>query len=156
MPARFLSEPRAFMTAGRGKAANWPSISRFQVSPYSRGVETRRLRLVPNVNTAVTAVTATTRPTTALRTGMAVRPRPGCRAMRTPVTAEGARPVLAADSATREGWVVSPARRARSEPIVVAARHAVETTIARATTRIARSPSPRTAGFTETPGSGSA
>ena len=63
-----------------------------QVTPYREGVAVRRVRLAPNPAAAVRAHTATITPAMAVRTGTAVRPRPGSRASRTPATAGGRKP----------------------------------------------------------------
>src|SRR5439155_3548941 len=47
----------------------------------------RRTRLVPKVSAPASAATATTAPSSALRTGTAVLPRPVVNAIRTPIAA---------------------------------------------------------------------
>ena len=60
------------------------------------------IRLVPKTTAATTAATATITPATALRTGTAVRPRPGSNAIRTP-TLPGTDPASPATRASRDG-----------------------------------------------------
>ena len=52
-----------------------------QFCPYARGVLMRPTRLAPNTPAATTAATAMTLPARAERTGTAVLPRPGSKAM---------------------------------------------------------------------------
>src|SRR5438067_6524331 len=87
-------------------APNPVSRATLHVLPYCDGVDTRRDRLVPNVNDAVIAATATTMPIIAVRTGTAVRPRPGSSANRTPLTTLGPSPARLAFAAIREGRLV--------------------------------------------------
>ena len=60
-------------------------------------------KLEPKVNAVARAAIEMAAPNTVTRTGVAVRPRPGCRASRTPVVPAGDRPAWARPSATRDG-----------------------------------------------------
>src|SRR5438105_6550642 len=59
------------------------------VYPARRGVETSRSRLAPNTRAAASARMLRLAPNIVVRTGTAVRPRPGSRAIRTPAVALG-------------------------------------------------------------------
>jgi hypothetical protein len=104
-----------------------------------------------------TAAMATAVPTRALRTGTAVRPRPGSSAMRMPVVAETGSPQPTARRTRREG-----ARRpvgsvvAETPAGADAARHAGTAT--QVTSRVTRAtpPRPSTVRSASTPGTGSA
>jgi hypothetical protein len=61
------------------------------VNPASRGVVSRWPRLAASISEAVRAATLRVAPKIADRTGTAVRPRPGCSAIRTPIAAAGER-----------------------------------------------------------------
>ncbi len=63
------------------------SIMASQRCPYRTGVWTRRSRFAPNVKAAVTAATDSAVPARAVRTGIAVCPRRGSSAIRTPAAA---------------------------------------------------------------------
>ena len=78
------------------------SVIASQFCPYARGVPRRPTRLAPKTPAATTAATAMTLPARAERTGTAVRPRPGSKAMRTP-TAPGTDAVLLSSAASRDG-----------------------------------------------------
>src|SRR2546428_12072923 len=58
-----------------------------QFAPESLGVSTRWFRLAPNPTAAESARRLSAAPNIAVRTGTAVRPRPGSSAIRTPVAA---------------------------------------------------------------------
>jgi hypothetical protein len=62
------------------------------VTPYSRGLVSRCPRLAEKTSAPVSAATPTTALATMLRTGTAVRPAPGCNAIRMPSMA-GAKPI---------------------------------------------------------------
>src|SRR6478752_6686878 len=81
------------------------SVSQFQ--PKRRGVETRWLRLDANTPAATTVAMARPAPMIVVRTGTAVRPRPGSRAIRTPVLGTTGLPALRSHSETREGRLVA-------------------------------------------------
>src|SRR5580700_2142464 len=66
-----------------------------QFHPYSEGLETRVWRLFPKVSVVTTRATARDDPRSMERTGTALRPSPGCRAMRTPTTPGADRPARA-------------------------------------------------------------
>ena len=61
------------------------------MNPASRGVSSRWLRLAANTSEAVSAAAPRVTPKIADRTGTAVRPRPRCAGIRTPVAAAGER-----------------------------------------------------------------
>ena len=64
---------------------------------------TNRSRLAAKVTVVATAARPTTAPASVVRTGTALRPRPGSRAMRTPVAALGERAADCSARATNEG-----------------------------------------------------
>src|SRR5438477_1761488 len=111
-------------------ASVWPALpygfpaSYCQPTPYRRGVSTRWLRLAPTVIDPTSAATEMAAPTRALRTGVAVRPRPGSSAMRTPATAVGASPARANAPATAEGRDRDGSRPPPASPWARADRHA--------------------------------
>ena len=121
--------------AGQGRAArpsqllrprgvivrNCKSIAASQLCPYRRGVRTRCTRFAPKVNAAATASTDSAVPARALRTGMAVRPRPGSSARRTPVTAVTGAPAPASHPPpVAGGSPARPACRPRGAPMPAA------------------------------------
>ena len=116
---------------------------------------TSRVRFAPNVTAATTAVTASTVPTIALRTGTAVRPRPGSSAMRTPVATVGGRPARVAASPSREG-VSLPAAMVSAPRRRDAACHAGSAARKSRRTTMTANPTPSRATFTWNPGWGSA
>ena len=67
-----------------------------QFQPYRRGWETSAFRLAEKVTVVTTTITASAAPKMADRTGTALRPMPGSRAKRTPVTADSGNPSAAA------------------------------------------------------------
>ena len=115
----------------------------------------QRARLAPKTSAATTAATATAVPVSALRTGTALRPRPGSKAIRAPIAAVGAppRPASAAASRDRAAGSGCPEPRLPPAPAACQAAGAMTSTGRRA---MATSPRPRTPRFTCTPGSGSA
>jgi hypothetical protein len=100
---------------GRGECRERPEFQVELLVPVLTvlmGVPTMVISLVPKTTAATTAATATIVPATALRTGTAVRPRPGSNAIRTP-TLPGTDP---ARPATRPTATAGPARPARPPP----------------------------------------
>ena len=105
---------------------------------------------------ATTAATATIVPASALRTGTAVRPRPGSNAIRTPML-PGTDPASPSADPSRDGRAGRPARPPPSGPRArPAARHAAGTSTASGSTAMTARPTPSTARLTSTPGAGSA
>ena len=120
-------------------AAKRLPIATSQFQPYRCGEVTKRSRFTANPTVAVTTAITMTRLASALRTGVADRPRPGCRARRVPTTAGTPKPARADASAT----AATDARglRRRLGPAVPVAR-ATRTSDGIAT-RARRRPSPR-------------
>src|SRR5437763_5118387 len=122
-----------------------------QPTPYRRGVSTRWLRLAPNVMEATSAATEMAAPTSALRTGVAVRPRPGSSALRTPATAVGASPARAHAPAPAEGRDRDGSRTPPALPRALAARHAGPAAIANVNVTSPAAPVSSTNGSKESP-----
>src|SRR5437588_527869 len=74
-----------------------------QFDPESEGVVTRRFRLEPNDSAAASANRLRAAPNIVVRTGTAVRPRPGSSAIRTPAVALGGNDAWAMNAATADG-----------------------------------------------------
>ena len=121
------SAASTFAPNAAGASTNCRSSSWFQFCPYWCGLPTRVIRLAPNTAAATTAATATIVPASALRTGTAVRPRPGSNAIRTPMlpATDPARPSAdpsrdgragSAGSATPSGPRARPAARQAAWP----------------------------------------
>ena len=139
-----------------GTPPNPRSSSWVQFCPYWWGLLTRAIRLVPNTAAAVTAATATMVPASALRTGTAVRPRPGSNAIRTPM-APGTDPARPSADPSRDGRAGPTGSATPSGPRArPAARHASGTSTASGSTAMATRPAPRMARLTSMPGAGSA
>ncbi len=117
-----------------------------------RGVVIRWRKLAPKTAAVITAATATIMPDRALRTGTAVRPRPGSRAIRTPIPAvtgsARASRCVRAFSGGRVSW--SPGA---GWP---ATRQAAGASRSSGSSAMRHAPAPSTATLTSTPGAGSA
>ena len=102
----------------------------------------------------MTVAIASAAPTMVVRTGTAVRPRPGSRAIRTPVPATSDDPDTRSHPANREGrdasWSACPIRTGRLY------HHADAAASASTTAATAMNPTPSTSPSTERPGLGSA
>ena len=133
---------------------NCKSIAASQLCPYRRGECTRCSRFAPKVNAAATASTGSAVPARALRTGMALRPRPGSSARRTPVTAVTGAPAPASHRAASDRRVAAgPVRpRGRAE----ARRQAGQAARASIKIVISAAPAASTVVSALTPGDGSA
>ena len=139
-----------------GAAGSTKSTFCVQFWPYRCGMLTRPSRLVPKTAAATTATTATMVPAIALRTGTAVRPCPGSRAIRAPrpPVTEPALPSARASRDTRCG----PAGSATlgGPPATPAARQAVGSTSSSGASAVTARPAPKTVRLISTPGLGSA
>src|ERR1700684_1273992 len=112
--------------------------------------------LVPKTSAATTAVIATVVPTSALRTGTAVRPRPGSNAIRTPA-APGTDPARPRADPSRDGRAGAAGSATPSGlGARAAARKTPGSSNASGSRTVATKPAPRIARFTSIPGSGSA
>src|SRR6202167_1908656 len=112
--------------------------------------------LVPKTSAATTAVIATVVPTSALRTGTAVRPRPGSNAIRTPA-APGTDPARPRADPSRDGGAGAAGSATPSGPGArAAARKTPGSSNASGSRTVAAKPTPGIPGVTPTPGSGSA
>ena len=109
-------------SASSGIRPNEVPTAASQPTPYSSGVETSRSRSAAKPAVAITRATARAMLVITLRTGTAVRPRPGCSAMCRPTTNAGRAPALAASSTAREGR--SPPSDAEPGPGTTSARRA--------------------------------
>ena len=132
------------------------SIDWVQFCPYRCGTPTRPSRLAPNTAAATTAATATTVPASALRTGTAVRPRPGSSAIRTPIppVSDPAMPSAEPSREARTGLGGSATPRGLA-PGPAASQMDGSTSSIGSSTVTAR-PAPSTARLTSMPGLGSA
>src|SRR2546423_2476666 len=79
------------------------NVTASQLYRARRGVGTSRSRLAPNTRAAASARMLRLAPNIVVRTGTAVRPRPGSRAIRTPAVALGGNDDRAMTEATAEG-----------------------------------------------------
>jgi hypothetical protein len=98
--------------------ANCTSMAASQRFPYRGGLLTRCSRFAPKVSAAVTASRDSTVPAKALRTGTAVRPRPGSSASRMPTAAVTGAATLVGHAVSRERGPVAaglPLRRAPAD-----------------------------------------
>ena len=155
-PSRAGSRARTFapnwvVTPPNPRSSTWA-----QFCPYRCGVPTRPIRLAPKTRAASPDATATVVPTRALRTGTAVRPWPGSKAIRTPIPPV-TDPAPPSSEPTRETrlTLVGSARPSgpRARP---AAPQAAGTSTASGTRAKMANPAARTARLTSTPGAGSA
>ena len=143
--------PRPAVTPPKFRSSSWA-----QFCPYRCGVPTRAIRLVAKVTAAATAAIATVVPARALRTGTAVRPRPGSNAIRTP-TLPVTEPSLVSTGPSREARAGAAGSATPSGPCTrAAARQAAGTSTASGSNAMAAKPTPRMARLTSTPGCGSA
>ena len=154
-PSTFGSFSATPMAARTATGPSPLSTSACQVTPYWRGWSSRCVRLAPNVNAATTAHTPMAAPAMLVATGIALRPRPRCSAMRTPAVIGTGAPERARSSATFDDrWGASAsASNARATRAARQAGHSATAT----TTPIVR-PMPTTSMVTLTaiPGCGSA
>ena len=108
------------------------------------------------MNAAATVSTDSAVPASALRTGTAVRPRPGSRANRAPVAAVTGTPAPASHATTPDGRPAVLARAAAAALPADPACHAAHAARATSSAAIAAAPRPSTATSALTPGPGSA
>jgi len=132
------------------------STSWAQSCPYRCGLVVKPTKLVPKTKAATTATTAAVVAARALRTGTAVRPRPGSNAICTPMPPV-VDPVTLSDLLKDQARAVAGGSATPSGlPALAAARQATGITRASGSSAMATMPPPKMARLTSTPGVGSA